>query len=718
LFVPVVDCQTCRDKLRGEGRHAVAEAQSERDSALGALFELGTAGIAELDLATGRFVRVNPRFCEIMRRDAETLLTLGPNDVTHPDDVEAAQRDSLQAIQNGGRWEAEIRHIAPNGEALWARIGVSAWKWDEHGAPLRCVAVLQDITESVRATELLRRNGEMMRLSQQVGKIGFYVRDVTTGLVTCCQEARRMFGIAPGEDPLPRTAYLANVAPEDRALMAGAAEQAISRRDPEIAQEMRIIDPITGERRFVDLRALYVYDDHGAAKESIGVVIDVTKRKAAEERLAHAARHDALTGLANRTLFRERMQDAVARCQRGHGFAVLCLDLDRFKDVNDTLGHPIGDLLLIEASRRIQSEIRNVDLLARLGGDEFAILQDGVDGPEAVVSLARRLSARISEPFLFAGHNISVGVSVGVALAPHDGTEDETLLKAADLALYQAKGEGRGRWRFFEPEMNLRVQRRRALEVDLRRALAADEFELFYQPIVDVASLKIQGFEALARWRHPERGLLPPGEFISVCEEIGLIAQLGAWVLKQACQDAARWPEGMRVAVNLSPMQFGSGALEADVQAALEASGLPAERLELEITESVLLSDSATTLATLHRLRSLGAHIAMDDFGSGYSSLSYLQRFPFDKVKIDRAFTEAIGASPKTRAIVRAIINLCAELQMVTIAEGVETVEQYDALKRKGCNEAQGYLFGAPTAAADALRLIERERDQGLHRAA
>jgi len=709
LSLPIVDCETCRDELRAEGRQAVATVMTERDGALNALFELGTAGIAEVDFPSGRLVRVNPRFCEIMRRDADTLLGLGSYDLTHPDDVEATARACMQALRSSGRWEAEIRHLAPDGEVFWTRIGVSAWKWDDAGAPLRCVAVAQEVTDMARPGTELRRKDEMIRLCQEVGRIGFFTREVATGLAACCAETRRMFSLPPGEDRLLWTTYLAHVAPEDAATTKRLSAEAMRQGLPEMSYAMRVTDPVSGELRFLELRLRYVYDERGRAKESIGVVIDVTSAKTAEERLAYAARHDALTGLANRMQFRERIEGAVAR---GAGFALLCFDLDRFKDINDAFGHPAGDRLLIEASRRVQAESADADLVARLGGDEFAIIQHAAGDPQAAEALALRLIARLSEPFQISGQNITIGATVGVALAPRHGGDYDTLLKAADLALYRAKADGRGRWRLFDPAMKLRAERRLALESDLKLAMQAGEFEVFYQPIVDVASLKIQGFEALARWRHPERGLIGPGEFIPICEEIGLIAPLGAWVLKQACLDAARWPEGMTVAVNLSPIQFLNADLEADVKTALEASGLPARQLELEITETVLLSDSPSTLATLLRLKSLGAHIAMDDFGSGYSSLSYLQRFPFDKVKIDRTFTEALCGSHKTRAIVRATINLCAQLQMVTIAEGVETVEQYDALKRKGCNQAQGFLFGAPTAAADALQLIERERSQ------
>ncbi len=696
----------------------MASALADRDGALNALFELGAAGISEVDLRSGRFIRVNGRFCEMMRRDAATLLALRPSDVIHPDDVEAADSALRSAALGSGRWEGEVRHIGPDGEVIWVRLGMAVWNWDADGAPLRCVAVLQDITESRVAAEQLRRASELMRLSQEIGKIGSFSHDFAAGLVHLNAQARQLFGLPPGEGPVPADLWKEIMLPEDRDRGAAIIAEAIGRRAPETGRDWRVFDPTRNAIRHLETRARLFYEPDGRPREAIGVVIDVTARKAAEERLAHAAKHDALTGLANRALFRERIEEALASASLGKRFAVLYLDLDRFKHVNDTFGHPIGDELLAALGRRIKSELRQADLLARLGGDEFAILQYDVERPDASASVARRLIERVSEPFLIGGHAISVGVSIGIALAPGDGAQYEMLMKAADVALYQAKAEGRSRWRFFETDMNRREQRRRALESDLCRALADGEFEIHYQPIVHVETLRIRGFEALARWRHPLRGLVSPEEFIPICEDIGLIAPLGAWVLRQACAEAARWPEPLRIAVNLSPPQFATGGLEADVAAALGESGLPAERLEFEITETVLLHDSPATLATLQKLKSLGVRIAMDDFGSGYSSLGYLQRFPFDKVKIDRAFTQALGASKRSRAIVQAILDLCAGLQITTTCEGVETAEQREFLKSRGCDEAQGYLFGAPMPASEAARLLERQSQSGWGQAA
>ena len=438
---------------------------------------------------------------------------------------------------------------------------------------------------------------------------------------------------------------------------------------------------------------------------------DVTERQRVEQQALFLARHDALTRLANRVLFHERVEQALAQVGRGAKAAVLCLDLDRFKAVNDTLGHPVGDSLLQAVADRLRACVREVDTVARLGGDEFAVVQVGLDCPEDAGLLARRLVDVLSEPFDLDGHHVVIGTSVGVALAPHDGTHPNTLLKNADMALYRAKLEDRGTYRFFEREMDVKLQARRALEVDLRGALAAGEFELFYQPVVDLASNTICGFEALMRWRHPTRGLVSPAEFIPVPEEIGFIVPLGEWALHQACREAASWPGSLKVAVNLSPVQFKSGRLVHAVIDALQRSGLPARRLELEITESVLLQDSKAILATLHDLRDLGVRIAMDDFGTGYSSLSYLRSFPFDKIKIDQSFVRDLGAKSDSIAIIRAVTGLGASLGMMTTAEGVETHMQLAQLRGESCTEVQGYLLSRPCPAGEVTGLLQRSQD-------
>ena len=397
------------------------------------------------------------------------------------------------------------------------------------------------------------------------------------------------------------------------------------------------------------------------------------------------------------------------RC--GETLAVLCLDLDNFKGVNDTLGHPIGDGLLGAIAERLRGTVREGDTIARLGGDEFAILQADAT-PQAAGALARRLAEIISEPIEIDGQEINSGVSIGIALAPNDGSAADHLMKCADLALYRAKAEGRGTFRFFEPDMDARIQARRALEVDLRRALAAGEFALAYQPQINLASNDLVAMEALLRWNHPERGAVPPAEFIPLAEEMGLIVPLGEWVLREACKDAARWPDPIKVAVNLSPVQFRKRGLVTMVTQALAAARLAPHRLELEITEAVLLQDDEAIVTMLHELRALGVRISMDDFGTGYSSLSYLRSFPFDKIKIDRSFVKDIDRNRDSAVIIKAIASLGHSLGIETTAEGIETEEQLELVRRAGCTEMQGYLVSPPRPASEAPGLIARFRRQ------
>jgi diguanylate cyclase (GGDEF)-like protein len=433
---------------------------------------------------------------------------------------------------------------------------------------------------------------------------------------------------------------------------------------------------------------------------------DITEQKRTEERIRHMARHDGLTDLPNRLLLHERMEEALGRVRRGESLAVHCIDLDHFKSVNDTLGHPLGDALLRQVGQRLRDSLRDTDTVARLGGDEFAVVQGQVERPEHAEMLARRLVEAISEPYDLDGHQVMIGASVGVTLAPHDGVHADDLMKNADMALYRAKTEGRGTYRFFEPEMDAQLQARRTLELDLRQALAAGEFVVYYQPLLNLESNQVSGFEALLRWNHPRRGLVPPIEFIGLAEEIGLIVPIGEWVLREACREAASWPGDIRVAVNLSPAQFRNRNLTHDVIRALAASGLNPQRLELEITESVLLVENEATLTTLHQLRSLGVRIAMDDFGTGYSSLSYLRSFPFDKIKIDGSFVRDASSRVDCAAIIRAIAGLGESLGIPTTAEGVETEEQLRHVFAEGCTEVQGYLFSHPRPAAELPHLI------------
>jgi len=426
------------------------------------------------------------------------------------------------------------------------------------------------------------------------------------------------------------------------------------------------------------------------------------------EEAQHLALHDPLTGLPNRTFLAERLAESLAEADRsGKLLALLCLDLDRFKQVNDTLGHAIGDELLRAVTERLQGCLRKSDTIARLGGDEFVIVQFPVSRAEEAGQLAQRIIDLLSEPYDLQLHQVVISTSVGLALAPADATDPHTLLKMADMALYRAKADGRRVFRSFEPSMDAKLQARRLLELDLRRALTAGEFELHYQPLMNLPSRCVTGFEALVRWRHPERGLVQPGEFIPLAEEIGLIKALGDWVLRQACYDAAKWPEHVLVAVNVAVAQFKTEGLISAVDQALAASGLAPHRLELEITETALLESTESVLAILNDLRSRGVRIAMDDFGTGYSSLGYLLSFPFDKIKIDARFIRDLQSRPESRAIVQAVISLSQDLGMTTVAEGVETKEQLSRLIDKGCEQVQGYFLSHAVPVSDVRQFFE-----------
>ncbi len=438
---------------------------------------------------------------------------------------------------------------------------------------------------------------------------------------------------------------------------------------------------------------------------------DITERLSAEERMRHLARHDALTDLPNRATFHERMKTDLGRLRHVESLAVLSLDLDHFKNVNDTFGHPLGDLLLQTAAERMRSCVRDENMVARLGGDEFAILQVSSDPPSSVTGLAARLIEAVEAPYLLQNLEVAVGASVGIAIAPADGGTPDVLMKNADLALYRAKADGGGTYRFFEMEMDTRMQARRALELDLRKAVMAGEFEAYYQPIVDVKTGHVTSCEALMRWHHPTRGMVPPTEFIPIAEETGLIVPMGEWMLRQATAEAVRWPSDVTVAVNLSPAQFKSRVLVQTVINALAASGLPADRLQLEITEMVLLHETSGAFTVLHQLRHLGIKIAMDDFGTGYSSLGYLRSFPFDTIKIDRSFIRDLPDKEDSVAIIRAVVGLSSSLGITTIAEGVETREQLDSLTREGCTEVQGFLFSEPKP-AEQVRAQLRSSDR------
>ncbi len=475
--------------------------------------------------------------------------------------------------------------------------------------------------------------------------------------------------------------------------------------DPEIAvQETPLIDARGNE---IPVEVVCRPIALGKRPHLVLAVRDLRERRKAEERIRFLAHHDPLTGLPNRVGFSHLLTQMLAQRDRGgRRFAVLALDLDRFKLVNDSLGHAVGDALLVKVAARLKACVCESDIIARLGGDEFAVVQTELRKPDDARTLAQRLVEILGRPFVVNGQILNIGASIGIALYPEDSAEIAALMRNADLALYRAKAEGRGTYHFFEAEMDTRMQQRRSLEVELRTALALRQFHLLYQPLIKAADGAVCGFEALIRWRHAERGLISPADFIPLAEETGLILPIGEWVLREACREVASWNNNVSIAVNISPVQFRSVGLVEMVQNACAAAGLDPHRLELEITEGVLLNDSEAALQTLRELRALGVRISMDDFGTGYSSLSYLRSFPFDKLKIDRSFAADITANEQSAEIIRSIISLGRSLGMTTTVEGVETQEQLAYLRAQGCDQVQGYVVGRPLLPQQARAML------------
>jgi diguanylate cyclase (GGDEF)-like protein len=572
------------------------------------------------------------------------------------------------------------------------------------------IAEHQDITVRVRYEEALRERNQLLDATLEHMAHGLCAFDGNLRVIVVNLRYLEMYGLKEHEarpgttlldlmrHSITRGIHSPGVTAE--AMFSDFRQRLIENKEPVL------------HRRLADGRVIAVRHQPTTSGGWVGTYEDITERHLAHENIARMARHDALTDLPNRLLFRERMQEGLVRVQAGEeSIVVMCLDLDNFKAINDSLGHPIGDRLLQAIGQRLAAILDPKDTIARLGGDEFAILQ-AQSSPANAEALARRIIEQVSEPIAIDEHEITTGISIGIAVAPDNGISGDHLMKCADLALYRAKAEGRNGFRFFKTEMDVKMRARHALEVDLRRALTDGEFHLMYQPQVRLDTGELTGMEALLRWTHPERGNVPPMEFIPVAEETRLIMPIGEWVLRQACTEAARWPESVRVAVNLSAVQFRNRGLVATVTHALAAAGLPARRLELEITETVLMQEDDTIVAMLHQLRALGVRIAMDDFGTGYSSLGYLRSFPFDKIKIDRSFVSGKGSAAESEAIIRAIAELGATLGIETTAEGIETTHQMELVRRAGCTEGQGYLISRPKRISELLDFAP------LHRAA
>jgi diguanylate cyclase (GGDEF)-like protein/PAS domain S-box-containing protein len=566
------------------------------------------------------------------------------------------------------------------------------------------VATIEDITERRRLEQELDRNYTFLREIIDHIPSQITVKDARTRQYLLVNSVAEYQFDMPRESIIGKTAFgIFNretaesvTADDDRSLVSS---------DGWFRDEHLVDTKMTGPR-YITCKRINIDDAAGAPRYIINVVDDVTERRDANEKIAHLAHYDALTDLPNRVLFRERIERELVRAREGRKFALFYIDIDEFKGINDSLGHHVGDELLKTVASRIRACIKPDDLIARLGGDEFAVIQTAVTSTADVVDFVTRLHETIRKPYQCLGHQLSTDASIGVALAPQDGTELDQLIKNADLAMYAAKAGGRRTHRFFEPSMDASAKARLAMEQDLRRAMADGGFELHYQPLVDLHSGEVSACEALLRFRHPERGMVSPAEFIPVAEDTGLIIELGDWVLHTACKEAASWPDHIRLAVNVSPVQLKCQTLALRIASALAASGLNPSRLELEITEAVLIRDDEAALAILHQLRTVGVRIALDDFGTGFSSLSYLKRFPFDKIKIDRCFVSDISDEDGSSSIVQAVVNIAAALHMTTVAEGVETTAQRELLRKLGCTEMQGYLFSAPKPGAEVKRLF------------
>jgi diguanylate cyclase (GGDEF)-like protein/PAS domain S-box-containing protein len=566
---------------------------------------------------------------------------------------------------------------------------------DCDGKPKYLIGVLEDATERRRLEGERDRSQTFLNTIIENVPAPIFVKEASSLRYVLVNRAGESFWGVSRDKMIGKTS---------REIFAKEEADAIAARDEQLLQsgqpsfdEREFLTPCNGVRSVVSKR-LVVSDNDGKSRYVVGVIEDVTERKLAEAQISNMARRDALTGIANRTVLRERLEEALVRLRgRQEAFTVLMLDLDGFKYINDSLGHAAGDELLKELARRLHSSLDDSETVARLGGDEFAIIQASkINQREEAIALAVKVLEVVARPFDLDGHNVTVGTSVGIAVAPENGTDSGELLKKADLALYRTKSEGRNSFSFFDEEMSNNATTRHQLLSDLRGALSRNEFELYYQPVIDAETARPCGAEALVRWHHPVEGLMSPDRFIWLAEESGLMEPLGEWILERACSDALSWRENIKVAVNISAAQFRTGKLFDVILCVLAESGLPPERLELEITESMLLQNNESYGVVIQKLKDIGISIVLDDFGTGYCSLSYLTRFSFDKVKIDKSFTQGLSNRADCAAVVASVLTLARGLDMVVTAEGVETKQQFQLLRAAGVNQVQGYLFGRP----------------------
>jgi diguanylate cyclase (GGDEF)-like protein/PAS domain S-box-containing protein len=676
--------------MRAEAEAAIADARKSHERLREAI-DILPQGIVFLD-PEGRYILWNKKYAEIYSRSA---------DLFQPG---ARLQDTIRiGVQRGDYPEAVGREEEWIAERV-AKLYRPSERHEQMLADGRCILIEERLTGD---GGIIGLRVDITELKQREASFRLLFDSNPVPMIICALEDERIIGVndaAVKHYGFERAAFeqltIRNVqAFETDPPWASAltTDELTSRTWKHVRADGSLIDVAIYAHRLI----------HAGQPAVLLALMDITERKKAEARMVFMAQHDSLTGLPNRTLLRQRMDEMLSHTRRSTDkVAVLILGLDGFKAVNDTLGHGIGDRLLRTVAMRLRSILREEDLIARLNSDEFAIVQNGMTRPEDAGLLARRVREAIADPFLLDGQSVEITATIGIAMAPGDGDESDRLLKHATMALSRAKSDSRGTFAFFEAGMDARAQKRRKIELDLRAAIQNEVLQPHYQPLIDLASGRITGFEALARWPHPERGMISPGEFIPVAEETGLIAGLGGLMLRRACMDAVHWPEDIRVAVNLSPLQFRVGNLLSVVMEALNKSGLPARRLELEITETLLLEKSSQVLATLHALRALGVRISMDDFGTGYSSLSYLRSFPFDKIKVDQSFVRDVAGNREAQAIVRSIISLGAGLGVTITAEGVETEAELSFLREQGCHEGQGFLFSGARPSTEVLGLL------------
>jgi diguanylate cyclase (GGDEF)-like protein/PAS domain S-box-containing protein len=675
-----------------------------REASFRLLFENNPVPMWVFDLETTRFLAVNDAAVAHYGYSREQFLAMTVVDI-RPIEEHARLREHVRSFPETQSGDVVWRHQKSDGSMIDVVVYSKTMKYEGR---LAALVAVHDISERQRSEQELDRAREFLHTIVDNVPAALVVKTAQDHRYTLVNRAFEEFFGMSREDMIGKTAKDIFPTKEADAIF-GRDEQALLAGGQHLFQDHSVQTAHNGER-LVTTKRIALPDADGKPQYLLGVIEDVTERRQAQDRIAHMAHHDPLTDLPNRILLRERLEQALSRVARGERLAMLYLDLDHFKTINDTLGHSAGDELLKTIADRLRPCVRDVDTVARLGGDEFAIIQTAIEEPLEAAFLAQQIQEVIRAPCDFNGRRMVVDVSIGIALSPNDGTDADELLKKADLALYGAKADGRSTYRFFEPEMDARMRAWHTLENDLRSAIANGELVLHYQPVVELKRNEISGVEALLRWQHPERGMIPPDQFIPVAEETGLITQIGEWVLRTACADAARWPSDIRIAVNLSPAQLTSKNFVQVVVNALAASGVPATRLELEITETVLMQNTFATLATLHQLRDLGVRIAMDDFGTGYSSLSYLRSFPFDKIKIDRSFISDLSDKEDAVVIVRAVTRLARSFKMTTTAEGVETEHQLACVRELGCTEMQGFLFSAARPAAEISQMLQKRK--------